>query len=61
MTEILTIIGLALKLAVIIFDKNKATPSEKRREELSKLDSAIELAKEKKDLTEVSKWLSTKL
>ena len=61
MSEILTIIGLAIKLAVLIFDKNKETPSEKRREELSKLDDAIELAKEKKDLTEVSKWLSTKL
>ena len=61
MAEILSILSLALKLAVIIFDKNKATPSEKRREELSKLDDAITLAKEKKDLTEVSKWLSTKL
>ena len=61
MSEILTIIGLALKLAVIIFEKNKATPSEARRADLKRLDEAIEKAKTDKDLSDLSKYLGEKL
>jgi len=57
MSELFTIIGLAIKLAVLIIEKTSKTDAEKRRESLAQLDDAITKAKESKDLTELSKWM----
>lgn len=61
MSDILAIISLALKLAVLIFDKSKTKKGEERREMLSELDDEIKKAKVSRDLTGVSKWIGEKL
>ncbi len=59
--EIFATLGLAFKVFLIIFEKQKSTPPEKRRESLSKLDTAVEKANDKKDLGDLSEWLGGNL
>jgi len=61
MADILTVLTLAFKIIMLILDKTVKTATEERRKALSDLDSAIELAKQKKDMTEISKWLGERL
>lgn len=61
MSEILSMIGLAIKLALLIFDKSKEKKGEERRALLTELDDEIKKAKVSRDLTGVSKWLGSKL
>ena len=61
MTEIIAIISMAIKLAILIFEKTKTSEAEVRREALSKLDQAIEKAKVDKDMRDLSKWIGERL
>lgn len=58
--EILGIFGVVLKFAIMIIEKTRKTPAEKRRESLAALDKAIEES-HKKDLRDLSKWLGSRL
>jgi hypothetical protein len=61
LTAILSAIPALLKLLGFFVDMISKTDGEKRRESLADLDRAIDLAKEKNDLTELSKWLGKRL
>jgi hypothetical protein len=61
MGDLISAIGLGLKIAVLILEKQKDKPVEQRREALADLDSAYRKAKEKKDSSDLSKWFGGKL
>lgn len=57
----LALIVTVLKFTMILMDKMTRTPSEKRRASLGAIDRALEKAKDKRDLTDVSDWLGGRL
>ena len=59
-TEILAIVATIFKFAALLIERYKNTPAEKRRESLANMDKALELSKQK-DLTDLSKWMGSKL
>lgn len=61
MGEWVALIVVVLKVFLLLVNKMKETPAEKRREALVDLDRAMALADSKKDLRELSKWLGEKL
>lgn len=50
-----------LSLISFFVDSIKKTPAEKRRDALIEFDNAIKLAKEKNNLTDLSKWFGKRL
>ena len=61
MIEFLTVFGLAFKLALLIYQRNKSTPAETRRSELALLDEAIDRAVQLKDAKDLAKWMAGKI
>jgi uncharacterized membrane protein (DUF106 family) len=59
--DIFAFIGLVLKLALIVYENVKQTPVEKRREAMAEFDEALNKAREKKDLGDLSKWFGKRL
>jgi hypothetical protein len=53
-------LGALIKLVVLLVDRYRKTPNERRREALADFDKALEAA-QKDDLTLLSKWLGKKL
>lgn len=52
--EILSLITLVLKFAVMVFEKYKKTEPEKRSSELAKVDEALTKGRATRDLSELS-------
>jgi len=59
--EWLALISTVLKFSMILIEKMVKTPAEKRRASLDSLDRAMQTAKDKKDLRDLSEWLGGKL
>lgn len=59
--EWLALLSTVLKFAMLVAEKMSKTPSEKRRASLEAFDRAIQKAKDKKDLRELSEWLGGRL
>lgn len=58
---ILESLPMLLKLISLFVDLVSKTPQEKRRDSLADLDNALTLARDKNDLTELSKWFGKRL
>jgi len=58
--EWISLVVMALKFFLVLMDKMSKTPSEKRRQALAELDIAMAKADDKKDLSNLSKWLGSK-
>lgn len=54
-------VGAAIKLVAFLLEKYRKTPLEKRRESLAEFDKAIDKARSKNDLGDLSKWLGKNL
>jgi len=60
-TAIIGALPVLFKIVLMIMEALKKSPSESRREALAQLDQAFKKVKEKKDLTELSRWLGRRL
>ena len=59
--EVLAALGSIGGLVLYLLKSSKATPDEKRRKSMVKLDSALDEAKVHNSVEELSKWFGSKL